>query len=133
MLHRAILGSIERFMGILIEHTEGKFPLWLNPLPVVVATITDESKEYAQNIIDELKKNNIRCELDDSNEKISYKVREHSLQKVPYIFTVGKKEMENDEVSVRTLGSEKTTNFKVKDIIEKIKHKIETKDRTFDL
>ena len=133
MLHRAILGSIERFMGILIEHTEGKFPLWLNPLPVVVATITDESKEYAQNIINELKKNNIKCELDDSNEKISYKVREHSLQKVPYIFTVGKKEMENGEVSVRTLGSEKTTNFKVKDIIEKIKHKIETKDRTFDL
>lgn len=133
MLHRAILGSIERFMGILIEHTEGKFPLWLNPLPVVVATITDESKDYANKIVKLLKDNEIKCELDDSNEKISYKVREHSLQKVPYIFSVGKMEMENGEVSVRTLGSDITQSFKIEDIIAKIKNKIETKDRKFDL
>jgi threonyl-tRNA synthetase len=108
MLHRAILGSFERFMGVLIEHYAGKFPLWLAPTQVVVATVTGEADTYAQQLCDELKAAGLRAELDTRNEKISYKVREHSLQKVAYIAVVGKKEAEDKAVAVRTLGSPET-------------------------
>lgn len=107
MLHRAILGSLERFIGILIEEYSGKFPLWLAPTQVVVATITDVADGYAIELVAELKAAGIRAELDISNNKINYKVREHSLQKVPVMLVVGAKEMENASVSIRRLGSEK--------------------------
>jgi threonyl-tRNA synthetase len=107
MLHRAILGSLERFIGILIEEYAGKFPLWLAPTQVVVATITDVSIDYAKKVKASLEAAGVRVALDISNEKINYKVREHSLQKVPLIFCVGAKEAETNSVSVRTLGSEK--------------------------
>ena len=107
MLHRAILGSLERFIGILIEEYSGKFPLWLAPTQVVVATITDVADGYAIELVAELKAAGIRVELDISNNKINYKVREHSLQKVPVMLVVGAKEMENASVSIRRLGSEK--------------------------
>ncbi len=107
MLHRAILGSLERFIGILIEEYSGKFPLWLAPTQVVVATITDAAIPYGEEVLVKLKAAGIRAELDGRNEKINYKVREHSLQKVPLIFAVGMKEAETGEVAVRTLGSEK--------------------------
>jgi threonyl-tRNA synthetase len=107
MLHRAILGSLERFIGILIEEYSGKFPLWLTPTQVVVATITEAADGYAKQIHDELLKAGLRSELDTSNNKINYKVRDHSLKKIPVMFVVGNKEAESKSVSIRRLGSEK--------------------------
>ncbi|WP_417308624.1 threonine--tRNA ligase [Devosia sp.] len=106
MLHRAILGSLERFIGMLIEHHAGRMPMWLAPVQVVVATIVSEADEYAQGLVDRLKASGIRAEIDTRNEKINYKVREHSLQRVPQIFVVGKREADEGTVSVRTLGSQ---------------------------
>ncbi len=89
MLHRAILGSLERFIGVLIEHYAGAFPMWLAPVQVVVATISEAAEGYAREAVEELKAAGLRVELDTRNEKINYKVREHSLQKVPVIAVVG--------------------------------------------
>jgi len=107
MLHRAILGSLERFIGILIEEYSGKFPLWLAPTQAVVATITEAADDYAREIHAELIKAGIRAELDLRNEKINYKVRDHSLHKISHLFVVGAKEAESRSVSIRKLGSEK--------------------------
>jgi len=104
MLHRAILGSFERFIGILIESYAGKLPLWLSPTQIVVATITNDSDEYAKEVVKKLAGNGFRVEADLSSNKINYKIREHSLQKVPYILAIGKQEAENGSVAVRTLG-----------------------------
>lgn len=106
MLHRAVLGTLERFTGILLESYAGKLPLWLAPVQCVVATITSEADEYARAAMAELAAHGIRAELDVRNEKINYKVREHSLQKVPYLFVVGKREAEERMVAIRTLGSD---------------------------
>ena len=106
MLHRAVLGSMERFIGVLIEHYAGKFPVWLAPVQVVVASVTTEANDYAINICEQLKAKGIRAELDIRNEKIPYKVREHSLQKIPYIYVVGKREAEEKTVAIRKLGGE---------------------------
>ncbi|WP_032113781.1 threonine--tRNA ligase [Candidatus Paracaedibacter symbiosus] len=106
MLHRAVLGSFERFIGVLIEHYAGKFPLWLAPVQVAVAPITGEANEYAMKVAEKLKAAGLRVELDIRNEKINYKVRELSLQKVPLIFVVGKREAENNAVAIRRLGGE---------------------------
>jgi threonyl-tRNA synthetase len=106
MIHRAVFGTFERFIGLLIESTGGKFPLWLAPVQCVVATITSEADAYAREIFGELKKAGIRAELDLRNEKINYKVREHSLQKVPFLFVAGKREAEEGTVAIRTLGSQ---------------------------
>ena len=108
MLHRAILGSMERFIGILIEHYAGKLPLWLAPLQAVVATITSDADEYARKVLKELEKAGIRAKLDVRNEKIDYKIREHSLTKTPQIWVVGKREAEESKVAIRRLGAEKT-------------------------
>jgi len=104
MLHRAVLGSMERFMGILIEHHGGRFPLWLAPLQVVVANITDASADYAKDIYEKLRKANIRVHLDIRNEKITYKIREHSESKIPLIFVVGNREAEQQQVAIRRLS-----------------------------
>jgi threonyl-tRNA synthetase len=101
MLHRAVLGSIERFIGILIEQYAGKFPTWLAPVQVVVATITEGANEAALALLEKLKARNIRAEVDIRNEKISYKVREHITQKIPYLFILGKNEVSEGTVSVR--------------------------------
>ncbi len=106
MLHRAGLGSIERFIGMLIEHYAGKFPLWLAPLQVVVATITDEASAYAEEVHAALKVAGIRVDIDLRNEKINYKVREHSLAKVPVMLVVGKREAENRTVAMRRMDSQ---------------------------
>jgi threonyl-tRNA synthetase len=106
MLHRAILGSLERFIGVLIEHYAGKFPLWLAPLQVVVATITSDADGYAKEVADSLRAVGLRVALDLDNEKIGYKVREHSLAKVPVLLAIGRKEAENRTVAVRRLGSQ---------------------------
>ncbi len=105
MLHRAILGSIERFIGILIESYAGKLPLWLAPVQCVVAPIVSEFDDYAQEVCDQLQALGIRAEIDTRNEKINYKVREHSVKKVPALFVVGERERENRTVAIRRLGS----------------------------
>ncbi len=106
MLHRAVLGSFERFLGILIEHFAGRFPVWLAPTQVVVATIVSDANTYAQSVVDALRKAGIRAEADLRNEKINYKVREHSLAKVPVMLVVGKREAEEGKVAMRRLGSQ---------------------------
>lgn len=106
MLHRAILGTFERFIGILIEHHAGRFPLWLAPVQVVVATIVSDADDYALKVAAELRKAGIRVETDLRNEKINYKVREHSLAKVPLLFVVGKREADEGTVAIRRLGSQ---------------------------
>ena len=104
MLHRAILGTFERFIGILIEHHAGRFPLWLAPVQAVVATIVSEADDYGQRVAAELAAAGLRVEIDLRNEKINYKVREHSLAKVPYLFVVGKREADEGTVALRPLG-----------------------------
>ena len=107
LLHRAALGSFERFIGILLENYEGKLPFWLAPTQVVLAAITDDANEYTVNLNNTLVNEGIRSELDIRNEQISYKVREHSLQKIPYIVAIGKKEI-NDKKEL-----ELRDNFKI--------------------
>ncbi|EFL90456.1 threonine--tRNA ligase [Ahrensia sp. R2A130] len=111
MVHRAICGSMERFIGILIEHFAGHFPLWISPLQVVVATITSEADPYGEIVAEELREAGLRVETDFRNEKINYKVREHSLAKVPVIIAVGGREAEERTVSVRRLGSKHQTSM----------------------
>ena len=120
MLHRAILGSLERFTGILIEHYEGKFPLWLAPIQLVVATITSKADQYAKEIEEKFVEKGIRVILDSRNEKINYKVREHSVNKIPYIFVVGVNEMQDGTVAIRKLGSNKQEIVSIEDSIKKI-------------
>ena len=117
MLHRALFGSLERFIGILIEHYAGHLPLWLSPLQVMVTTITSDSDNYAYQVCDALKSAGIRAKTDVRNEKIGYKIREHSNAKVPIIIAVGKKESEEKTVSVRRLGSQETKVIKLDNII----------------
>ncbi len=107
MLHRALFGSLERFTGIMIEHYAGKFPFWMAPLQVVVATITSDGDEYAKEVCAALKKAGIRAELDLRNEKINYKVREHSVKKVPVMLVIGKREAAERTVAIRRLGQDK--------------------------
>ncbi|KTD01662.1 threonine--tRNA ligase [Fluoribacter gormanii] len=102
MLHRAILGSFERFMGILIEHYAGKFPLWLSPVQAIVLTISEKQNDYAQKVTQILQKRGIRANYDLRNEKIGFKIREHTLQKVPYLLVIGDKEVESNQVAVRS-------------------------------
>ena len=106
MIHRAMFGSLERFTGILIEHYAGHLPLWLSPLQVVVATITQEADDYAMEVAAAARKMGLRVEADLRNEKITYKVREHSLAKVPVLVVVGRKEAADRTVSIRRLGSQ---------------------------
>lgn len=102
MVHRAILGSLERFIGVLIEHYAGLLPLWLSPVQIVVATITDQQIEYSEKLAKMLQKQNFRVETDLRNEKIGFKIREHTLQKVPYIVVIGNREMEDNTLAVRS-------------------------------
>jgi len=120
LLHRAALGSFERFIGILLENYEGRLPLWLSPTQTVIAAITDEANDYAEELNKTLLSHKLRTEVDIRNEQISYKVREHSLNKVPYIIAVGKKEVADNTVSVRKLGSDKNTVMSADDFIKEI-------------
>ena len=120
MFHRAILGSFERFIGILIENYNGNLPLWLAPTQVTICSITDEADDYVKEISELLRSENIRCNSDLRNEKISYKVREHSVSKVPIIIAVGKKEVSDRTVSVRRLGSDDTSVLSLDDFTSSI-------------
>ena len=101
MIHRVVFGSIERFIGILIEHFAGKFPLWLSPVQVKVLTISDKHIEYARTVEEFLRKEGVRCELDARDEKIGYKIRSARTERIPYILIAGEKEIQNKSVSVR--------------------------------
>ena len=117
MLHRACLGSFERFIGILIENWEGKLPFWLAPRQVVVASITSEADDYVTEVVAQLSAAGVRAEADLRNEKINYKVREHSVGKVPVILAVGAREVEERTVSVRRLGEKQTRVESLADVV----------------
>ena len=118
MLHRALFGSLERFIGILIENYAGKLPFWLSPAQAVVCTIAEENNNYVKKLFEDLFKGGIKCEMDLRNEKINYKVREHSLAKIPFIIVCGKKEVSENTVTVRKLGSAKQEVMKREDLIK---------------
>ena len=122
MLHRAIFGSYERFIGILIEHYAGRFPVWLAPVQAVVATITSEADGYAHDVTAKLKAAGIRVETDTRNEKINYKVREHSVAKVPHLLVVGMREAEEGKVAIRSLGSDGQRIMTLDEAIEMLSH-----------
>ncbi len=122
MLHRAIFGSYERFIGILIEHYAGRFPVWLAPVQAVVATITSEADGYAHDVTAKLKAAGIRVEADTRNEKINYKVREHSVAKVPHLLVVGMREAEEGKVAIRSLGSDGQRIMTLEEAIDMLKH-----------
>ena len=118
MLHRALFGSLERFIGILIENYAGKLPFWLSPTQAVVCPIAEENNDYVKKLFEDLFKEGIQCEVDLRNQKINYKIREHSLAKVPMIIVCGKKEVVDNTVTVRRLGSEKQETIKREDLIK---------------
>ena len=124
MLHRAILGSLERFLGILIEHHAGSFPLWLAPVQVMVMNISERQAAYAEKVTLALRKAGLRAVSDLSNNKITYKIREHSLQKLPYQLVVGDKEMEADLVAVRMRGNQDLGQLSLEDFITRLKNEI---------
>ena len=121
MIHRAVLGSFERFIGILIENYAGKLPLWLAPIQIMIAPIISDANDYADTVKKEFVNNGFRVEIDKRNEKISYKVREHSLSKIPYILALGKKEIADNTVNVRKIGSKDTNTMKIKDFLNELK------------
>ncbi len=121
MLHRAILGSMERFIGILIEHHAGNFPLWLAPVQVMVMNISERQAAYAEDVAQTLRRAGLRAATDLSNNKITYKIREHSLQKLPYLVVVGDKEMEARVVAVRARGNQDLGQFGLEDFIARLK------------
>ena len=127
MLHRAIVGSMERFLGILIENFAGAMPVWLSPIQVMVLNISDGQADYVRQVVENLKKNGIRCDFDLRNEKITYKIREHSLQKLPYLVVVGDKEMQNGQVAVRTRKGEDLGAMSVEAFVAQIQADIQAK------
>jgi threonyl-tRNA synthetase len=127
MLHRAILGSLERFLGILIEQHAGAFPLWLAPVQLVVATIISDVDGYAIEVAEKLRKAGFRVELDLRNEKISYKVREHSVQKVPYILAIGNREAEQATVAARRFGSKQQSVITLDELLPQLREEITTR------
>lgn len=127
MLHRAIVGSMERFLGILIENYAGAMPTWLAPVQAMVLNISDGQADYIRQVVEILKKNAIRCDFDLRNEKITYKIREHSLQKMPYLLVAGEREMQNGHVAVRTRKGEDLGSMSLDAFIERIQAEIKAK------
>ena len=127
MIHRAILGSMERFIGILTEETAGYFPLWLAPLQAVVMNITDNQADYVKEVVNTLNESGIRAKADLRNEKIGFKIREHTLKRVPYMLVCGDKEMEAGEIAVRTRRGVDLGKFKVTDLVEQLRKEISTR------
>ena len=121
MLHRALFGSLERFLGVYIESTAGRFPFWLAPVQIMVAPVTNDQDDYAKKVLKRLQRAGIRAEADLRNEKISYKVREHSLKKIPVIAVVGKNEAAEETLTLRRLGEEKQVVMKLEDAVKQFK------------
>ncbi|MFK8136971.1 MAG: threonine--tRNA ligase [Bdellovibrionales bacterium] len=131
MLHRAILGSLERFIGVYLEHTAGKLPFWLCPEQLVVMNITDNQAEYCEKLVSQLKAAGIRADFDGRNEKLGFKIREAQLRRVPYMLTVGDKEMESGELSVRLRTGDQVNGIKLEDLIQRLT--ADNKSRKFEL
>jgi threonyl-tRNA synthetase len=130
MVHRALYGSMERFFGVLIEHYAGAFPVWLSPLQAVVIPISERHVDYANKVLAKLEEAGVRAQVDARNEKMNAKIREHALQKVPFLLVVGDKEAEIDAVNVRTRGKERTETVGVGEFVVRIKGLIESKAAT---
>jgi threonyl-tRNA synthetase len=124
MIHRALLGSIERFMGILIEHCAGAFPLWLAPVQVRILTVTDDHKDYAKSVFDNLRDAGWRVELDERNEKLGYKIREAQLAKIPYALVIGDKEIQSQTVAPRRRGGENLPPSSVNDFSQRLRSEV---------
>jgi len=127
MIHRALLGSIERFMGILIEHCAGAFPLWLAPVQVRILTVTDNQKEYAKRVFEKLRNSGLRVELDERNEKLGYKIREAQLAKIPYAVVIGDKEVQNQTIAPRRRGGENIPPLTVGDFVGRLQLEVAEK------
>lgn len=127
MLHRALFGSLERFCGILIEHYEGKFPLWLSPIQLTVLPVSEVFDEYAKKVVADLRKSGYRVELDLRNEKLGYKIREHSMQRIPYTLVVGEQEQSSGSVNVRVRGGETLGNMSMAQLMERLEREVATK------
>jgi threonyl-tRNA synthetase len=127
MIHRALLGSIERFMGILIEHCAGAFPLWLAPVQVRILTVTDNQKEYAKRVFEKLRDSGLRVELDERNEKLGYKIREAQLAKIPYAVVIGDKEVQNQTIAPRRRGGENIPPLTVGDFVGRLQLEVAAK------
>ena len=123
MLHRAIFGSLERFTGILIEHYAGRLPLWISPTQIVIVTISSQADDYAKEVLEYCQNNNLRAEVDLRNEKISYKIREHISVKIPLLFVIGQKEIEDKTVTIRELGNTEQKTLSLTDAVSEIKMK----------
>jgi threonyl-tRNA synthetase len=132
MVHRALYGSMERFFGVLIEHYAGAFPVWLSPVQVALIPISERHLEYAQKVADQLKAIGVRVEVDGRNEKMNAKIREHAMQKVPFLLVVGDKEAEAGKVNVRTRGKEKTEDSSAADFVAKIQKLVADKSASLD-
>ena len=126
MVHRALFGSFERFIGIITEHFAGAFPVWLAPVQVKILPISDAQHEYAKELEEKLKKEGLRVELDSRNEKIGYKIREAQLQKIPYMLIIGDKEIETNAVGVRSRTEGDIGAMSKNEFIDKIKTEINT-------
>ncbi len=124
MIHRAPFGSMERFVAVLIEHTAGKFPLWLAPTQAVVIPVSERFNEYADQVVKELKKQDIRAEVDDRNEKVGRKIRDNELKRIPYLLIVGEREAENQEVSVRKQGGEDKGSVKLSTFVDEVTREV---------
>ena len=129
MLHRAIIGSFERFIGVLLEHYEGKLPVWLAPKQVVVMTITDSQHDFASDVVKKLKKSGFRAQSDLRNEKIGYKIREHTISRVPYMVILGDQELSDQKLTIRTLDSKKMLNMTVPEFIDRLGQDVQLKRR----
>ncbi|NMB06624.1 MAG: threonine--tRNA ligase, partial [Bacteroidales bacterium] len=125
MIHRAPFGSMERFVAVLIEHTAGKFPLWLAPTQAVILPVSEKFNDYARSVVKELKRFDIRAEVDDRNEKVGRKIRDNELKRIPYLLIVGEKEAENEEVSVRKQGGIDQGSIKLRTFAEEMAGEVE--------
>ena len=132
MLHRAILGSLERFIGVVLEHYAGNLPTWLSPVQIVVMSLTDRTKEYAREVSSALKKQGFRVETDLRNEKIGFKIRTHTLQRVPYMLVLGDREAEQNVLAVRTRNGEDLGVMSLEDLVAKVDQEIAQKGKTTD-
>jgi threonyl-tRNA synthetase len=125
MIHRAPFGSMERFVAVLIEHTAGKFPLWLTPEQAVILPISEKYNDYAKKVLKLLNNSDIRAVLDDRNEKIGKKIRDNELKRIPYLIIVGEKEMEQEEIAVRKQGDGDKGSMKLEDFVKLVNQEVE--------
>ena len=133
MIHRVVYGAFERFFGILIEHFEGKFPLWLSPVHAKIVTVSSDLMEHAKKIQKKMVEKGLRIEIDDRSESISKKVRDAHSQKIPIIITIGEKEMKNDTLAIRTLDGQVKFGVKTDEFIKNIRENIDKKNISFSV